>query len=193
MASALLVSEQHADCDVMAQPPSAVAAWDDTVTQGPGSLSGSFHSSEWSTQASSSWTSSPFGYQRANIANVDVVLWSAAKSFGYQRANIANIDVVLWSAAKSRSPERHNPKNAQIALEQIRALHRKQEGRRREQAEAEWIAANRARYAGRWVALLGGDLIAAADSAKSVAQAAAGAPSTPLIIYLDYDLPFAGW
>lgn len=174
MESALLVSEQHAHCDVMAPPSSPVAAWDETVTQDPGRLSGSFYYSRWSTQASSSLTSSPFDYQRVD----------------YQRAII---HVVLLSTAKTRSSERHDPRNAQLALEQIRALHRKQERRRREQAEAEWIAANRARYAGRWVALLGGDLIATGDSAKAVAQAAASAPSTPLIIYLDHDLPFAGW
>lgn len=169
MASALLVSEQHAECDAMAPPSSTVAAWDETVAQGSGRRSGSLHSSEWSASASSHRTSSPFEYQRNNIY------------------------VPCPQATKSLSPERHSPRNAQIALEQIRVLQQKQERRRREEAEAEWIAANRARYAGRWIALLGGDLIAVGDSAKSVAQAAAGASSTPLIIFLDHNLPFAGW
>ncbi|HEY2467769.1 MAG TPA: hypothetical protein VGI45_07995 [Terracidiphilus sp.] len=85
------------------------------------------------------------------------------------------------------------PRVAQAALEQIRVLHRKQETRRREQEEAKWIQANRKRYAGRWVALLGATLLAEGDSARVVAQASAGAASTPLIVYLENDPPFAGW
>jgi hypothetical protein len=169
MAPALLVSEQHAHWDFPALPLSAVAAWDATVTQSTRSVSPSFQGGVSSILPSPSLTSSPFEYQRAAIHETWIPI------------------------AKSRSAERNNPRNAQLALEQIRALHRKQETRRREHAEAEWIAANRGHYAGRWVALLGGDLIAAADSARAVAQAAAGAPSTPLIIYLDQELPFAGW
>jgi hypothetical protein len=169
MSPALLVSEQHAHWDVLALPPSAVAAWDETVTQSAGSVSPSSQGGESSILHSPSLASSPFEYQRAVI------------------------HAVWLPIAKSRSSERNNPRSAELALEQIRALHRKQETRRREQAEAEWIAANRGFYAGHWVALLGPDLIAAGDSARAVAQAAAGAPSTPLIVYLDRELPFAGW
>ena len=169
MASALLVNEQHAHWDVLAPTPSAIAELGGQVAQRAGSVSGAFHSGEWSIQPLFSFAGSPFEYQ--------LVITHA----------------VRLSASKSSLSERNNPRNAQLALDQIRALHRKQEARRREQAEAEWIATNRRHYTGRWVALFGGDLIAVGDSARSVAEAAAKAPSTPLITYLNDELPFAGW
>jgi len=169
MAPALLVSEQHANWDVLAPPPSAIAAWDETITQKAGPVSPFFQREEWSFSPAPSVTSSPFEYQRAIL-------------------HAGRLPIT-----KSHSSERHNPRNAELALEQIRALHRKQESRQLEQEEAEWIAANRMCYAGRWVALLGGVLIADGKSARVVAEASAGAPSTPLIIYIENELPFAGW
>jgi hypothetical protein len=167
MASALLVGEQYAQGDVLAQSQLTLDR-DDHVAQGEGRVAGSFYFGGRSVQPLSSSTSSSFEYQ-------------------------CSINHAMPHPVAERSEPERNLRNAQLALEQIRALRRSQEARRREQAEAKWIAANRAHYAGRWVALWGGDLIAAGDSAKAVAQAATSAPSTPLIIYLDDEMPFAGW
>ena len=169
MAPALLVSEQRTNWGAVEPLPSAVAGWDETITQRVRSVSPPLQWENWSIHPTSSLISSPFEYQSA-VTNAEWI-----------------------PSAKSRLPERNNPKNAELALEQIRSLHRRQEARRRDQEEAKWIATNRGRFAGHWVALLGGNLIAAGDSAKAVAQAASGVPSAPLIIYIENELPFAGW
>jgi hypothetical protein len=166
MEQALLVSEQHTTWEVLATHPRA-AARDQRGLEEPGDVSPSTRSENWRTVPTTPSASSPFEYQCAVIQ-------------------------ALWlPVAKSRSLE-YGPRNAKQALEQIRTLHRKHEARRREQEEAEWIRANRTRYAGRWVALSGQNLIAEAATSTEVAQAASSTPS-PLIVYIDNDLPFAGW
>lgn len=164
MASALLVSEQNLPWDVLAPLPSAVAAWDNAISQDTGTLS-----SLARIEASTFPPSSPFDCQ----------------SDPYLAESMP--------AVKGRPLKAARAGNAQEALAQIRSLQSKREKRRREEEEIKWISVNRARFAGRWVALLGADLIAVGDSAKEVAQAAAAAPSTPLVVYIDVDLPFAGW
>jgi hypothetical protein len=93
-----------------------------------------------------------------------------------------------------RTSHRTRPIDARYALEQISALRKKREMLQLHQEEAAWVAANRAKFAGRWVALLGTRLLAVGDSALEVFKATAETVPTPLIIRLDNEtLPFAGW
>lgn len=167
MEQALLVSEQQQPTwKGLSNLPSA--PWDEQGLEEAGGVSHSTENESWKIVPLSSVDSSPFEYQNAVLRAV-------------------------WLPMARSRPVEHGPTNARQALEQIRALHRKQEARRREQEEAEWLRLNRMRYAGRWVALLGANLLAEGDSATVVAQASAGAASTPLIVYLENDPPFAGW
>ena len=68
-------------------------------------------------------------------------------------------------------------------------------GAARERAEFEWLALNRQRYAGRWVALDWNTLLAVGDSAREVYAAIAGHEGTPLVTRVEPEdeVYFAGW
>jgi antitoxin (DNA-binding transcriptional repressor) of toxin-antitoxin stability system len=68
-------------------------------------------------------------------------------------------------------------------------------GTERERTEFKWLALNRRRYAGRWVALDGDRLLAVGDSAREVYAAIANQRQTPLVTRVEPDdeLYFAGW
>lgn len=62
--------------------------------------------------------------------------------------------------------------------------------------ETAWIAAHREEYAGKWVALLGDQLIASGDTSEDVfARARAAATQyPPLVTRIERaTLPFGGW
>ena len=64
-----------------------------------------------------------------------------------------------------------------------------------ELSELRWLALNRQRYAGQWVALEGDALLAVGDSAREVYAAIASHPGTPLVTRVEPEeqVPFAGW
>ena len=69
-------------------------------------------------------------------------------------------------------------------------------GRRRRQLELEriWLAANRHRYSGRWIALDGDRLLAVGVSSREVFCEVANHTPAPLVIHItEPELPFAGW
>jgi hypothetical protein len=68
-------------------------------------------------------------------------------------------------------------------------------GAERERSEFRWLALNRQQYAGRWVALDGGALLAVGDSAREVYAAIASHEGTPLVTRVDPqdEIHFAGW
>jgi antitoxin (DNA-binding transcriptional repressor) of toxin-antitoxin stability system len=68
-------------------------------------------------------------------------------------------------------------------------------GAERGRAELRWLARNRQRYAGRWVALDGDQLLAVGDTAREVYAATANHPRTPLVTRVEREdeLYFAGW
>jgi len=65
--------------------------------------------------------------------------------------------------------------------------------RRRDDLETAWLAANRDRYAGLWIALQGEELLAVAPTAREVFAAVAGRDVTPLVMQIESAAPFAGW
>ena len=68
-------------------------------------------------------------------------------------------------------------------------------GAERERSEFRWLALNRQRYAGRWVALDGNTLLAVGDSAREVYAAIASHEGTPLVTRVEPEdeVYFAGW
>ena len=82
-------------------------------------------------------------------------------------------------------------RGAQHALAQLeRRMQRDRESRQ----ELRWLAENRRRFSGRWIALEGDQLLAVGNTAKQVFLQVADRPRPPLVIRIDdRDLPFAGW
>jgi hypothetical protein len=68
-------------------------------------------------------------------------------------------------------------------------------GGERERTEFTWLALNRQRYSGRWVALDGDRLLAAGNSAREVYAAIANQRRTPLVTRIEPEdeVYFAGW
>lgn len=110
---------------------------------------------------------------------------SAVWKMDYQRHDASSDWVSLKLNPIKRPSHRTRPGDARHALEQISALRKTREMQRQVHEEAAWIAANRAQFVGRWVALVGGNLLAVGDSAREVFQATAQSVPTPLIIRLD--------
>ncbi len=80
------------------------------------------------------------------------------------------------------------------ALESLARLG--QRGRRQRQLDMEriWLAANRHRYSGRWIALDGDRLLADGASAREVFAEVANHTPAPLVIHIaEGEPPFAGW
>lgn len=62
------------------------------------------------------------------------------------------------------------------------------------QKELEWLAENRHRFSGQWIALQGDQLLAAGSIAHEVFQQVADIEPPPLVIRIEPDdLPFGGW
>lgn len=60
--------------------------------------------------------------------------------------------------------------------------------------ERHWLAANRHRYAGRWIAIEGDQLLAVGDTSREVFAQLGDRLRPPLVIRIDEeDLPFGGW
>lgn len=60
--------------------------------------------------------------------------------------------------------------------------------------ESRWLAENRNRFAGQWIALQGSRLLAVGVTAKEVFRKVADEKSPPLVILVDSgEPPFAGW
>ena len=68
-------------------------------------------------------------------------------------------------------------------------------GGERARLEFQWLALNRQRYAGRWVALDGDRLLAVGDSAREVYAAIASHQGVPLVTRVESEdeAHFAGW
>lgn len=63
-----------------------------------------------------------------------------------------------------------------------------------QQKEAKWLAENRARYAGLWIALEGDELLASGPSAKEIFAQVAHRSSPALVMQIESaPLPFSGW
>jgi hypothetical protein len=83
---------------------------------------------------------------------------------------------------------------AQNALERLARYEQRARRDERFRQEMNWLAANKRRYAGRWIALEGEHLLAVANTSREVFSQLPANATPPLVIFLDEeDLPFAGW
>jgi hypothetical protein len=153
----------------------------------------SSYSSDWSClNAPPSRTSvldhlHPFGRKGAVLSPESLM---GEADYGRYRADPS----IAFGLVVKESSRGTRPQDARHALDCLRKVRKDRESRIRREEEAAWIAANAARFAGRWIALLGGQLLAVGDSAREVFDKSSTAAFAPLVIHLpEGDLPFAGW
>ena len=81
-----------------------------------------------------------------------------------------------------------------LALECLRHLQQGVGIQRQFDRETTWLAANRHKYSGQWIALNGDRLLAVGASAREVFSEVADYDPPPLVIRIvEQELPFAGW
>ena len=82
---------------------------------------------------------------------------------------------------------------AKAALKSLEESEKRARGISRFRQEQQWLAGNRHKYAGQWIALKGACLLAVAPTAKEVFSKVAHDKTPPLVIRVDDEaLPFAG-
>jgi len=85
-------------------------------------------------------------------------------------------------------------RRAQNSLKYLAGLHERAQKDRQFQQEMRWLAENRHRFSGKWIALKGEYLLAVGTTAKEVFSKVADRNMLPLVIRIDEEeLPFAGW
>lgn len=171
MDHALLVSDQHLDERLLVSKPSRVNAG--SQTQMHGIFGQPVH---FLSQAKS--------IDRTQGQGINQFL---SESHGSQ---------LVWtngSRAKDMAFETYF-RRAKDGLEAIEKRGTRAMRSRSFQQEVQWLAENRNRFLGRWVALQGNVLLAEGATAREVFQQVAGQELPPLVIRIDSeDLPFAGW
>jgi len=100
-------------------------------------------------------------------------------------------------SAKTRIAIRTRPRLAHFR-DVLAAIERRQRAihaAERAQLEMRWLREHQVEHAGRWVALIGNNLLAAASSAREAFAAVRNAPEVPLIVRVESpdEPPFAGW
>jgi len=121
--------------------------------------------------------------------SVDVSPPSLNQWVGFERnlVGLTPIRVIPMRGNRRRLSAHH-------ALQEIAASRKAKERANRFREEMDWIENNRDSFAGRWVALLGSQLLSAGASAQEVFQATKSSSSVPLIVYVEgAELPFTGW
>lgn len=105
----------------------------------------------------------------------------SADSFGSRPRNReTTLDTHLW--------------RAKAALEEATQLRERIREKRHFQDELQWLAENRHKFFGQWIALQGAQLLAVGATAKDVFSKVADRKSPPLVVKItDDELPFAGW
>jgi hypothetical protein len=80
------------------------------------------------------------------------------------------------------------------ALAFLALLQQRAQRERQTRQEMKWLAENGRRFAGRWIALEGEQLLATGATSREVFSRVAGRAQPPLVIRIDeQELPFAGW
>lgn len=108
---------------------------------------------------------------------------------GNSKLQVIVIELPPGSAALSARRARRRPGG------RVEAFRRIPDSGERARTEFRWLAENRERYAGRWVALEGDMLLAVGDSAREVYAAIADREGTPLVTRVEpeEEAYFAGW
>lgn len=101
------------------------------------------------------------------------------------------------TASETPASVRHQRGSARVFREFLRIVEeRERVVRFKQRAELElgWLREHSAEYAGRWVALIGNELIAVADSARDAYRIAGVREEPVLVTRVEIgEIPFAGW
>jgi len=104
------------------------------------------------------------------------------------------VPIHLWREIESEREAAHLPKSEMLQCQSRAASPERAENNRQVEQEMHWLAENRDRFAGKWIALKGENLLAVGATAKEVFAKVADQNPPPLVIRIDAeDLPFAGW
>ena len=99
-----------------------------------------------------------------------------------------------WSGKRNDAAVSSGRDRAIRAVTYLKEQTRRSSQKEQTDREMRWLADNRHRYAGQWIAIQGDTLLAAGASAKQVFAKVADQPIPPLVIRVDdEDRPFAGW
>lgn len=83
---------------------------------------------------------------------------------------------------------------AQNALRHFARYEKRVDSHQKFSEEMNWLAANKRRFAGRWIALEGEHLLAVGNTSREVFSQLPANAAPPLVIRInEEDLPFAGW
>lgn len=83
---------------------------------------------------------------------------------------------------------------AQNALRHFARCGKRVDSDKKFSQEMNWLAANKSRFAGRWIALEGEHLLAVGNTSREVFSQLPANAAPPLVIRInEEDLPFAGW
>jgi hypothetical protein len=115
-----------------------------------------------------------------------------AEVFTPERGSVHN-ELNFWRSENSTTVDVHVSR-VQAAMKFLEGLRQSATREREFRLEAEWLAENKRRYSGQWIALKGDQLLAVGATAKEVFLKVSDQSEPPLVIRVDeQDLPFAGW
>ena len=118
------------------------------------------------------------------------LLWDLPRS-GQQPFQLSYTE---WSLPSRQPAVSRTRVSVHRAIERLAQMRKARQASGQFDDEMDWIAKNRHRFSGQWVALQGRVLVAAGTTAREVADAAKNRSPNPLIVYLEPDeRPFAGW
>ncbi len=84
--------------------------------------------------------------------------------------------------------------NARAAIAELLDREQRAESTKPHQDALAWLARNREKYAGQWIALRGAELLATGTNAREVYAQVRGMKPSALVLKIEReDLPFAGW
>jgi hypothetical protein len=114
-------------------------------------------------------------------------------SFHFREGQVASIEINKPWNETFLTVEAHLSR-AQNALEHLARYEQRVDRDKQFSEEMKWLAANKQRYAGRWIALEGEHLLAVGNTSREVFSQLPANVAPPLVIRIDEeDVPFAGW
>jgi hypothetical protein len=144
-------------------------------------------------QSSSAGTSFDTGNKRPLLASSGI----------YSAYSMQETGLIPWSEYQGSRTVKVSSENtgienhlrqARLALEELARLNERTQEDRQLRQEMKWLAENRAKFRGKWVALHGNRLLAAEATAREVFAKVADQQTPPLVIRIEEDeLPFGGW
>ena len=113
---------------------------------------------------------------------------------GQNRSARSSIQFETRSSNNTETSLRAHISKGRTALAELRKAEQQAEQKKTHQQALAWLAKNRDIYAGQWIALQGGELLANGKDARDVYTRVRGQQPPALVLKIDSEeLPFAGW